>query len=189
MTDGELCKSISGPFMPAGVGGFPKFCTFDRRFATTSFAPTTGNLFLTAILLPANLKVTGISFVSTATAESGGTHLWFALYKSDLRLMAQSADDTGATSFGATTMLRKTLTTPQVTPYGGLYYVGFMCSQSLGAVPTLLALATAHAGANGSVTGMTPIIAGVSTTGLGATAPNPAGAITPSVNNLFAVID
>ncbi len=173
--------------LPIGTSGVPQFQTFDRRLATsTVFAPTSGTLTLTAIMLPAGFTVTGITFVSGSTAESGGTHLWYALYKADLTLMAQSADDTGGTSFGANTAFRKALATAQVCPYSGMYYLGFM---GVATNPTLLNVAAATANANGSITGMTPILAATSSAAQTTTAPNPAGALTAIANALYAFVD
>jgi hypothetical protein len=180
---------ISGGMLPVGggLGTAPFAQTFDRRLVNSiTFAPTTQILTLTGIWLPAGQVVTGITFVSGATAESGGSHLWYALYQANLTFMAQSADDTGATSFAANTALRKALTAPQTCPYTGLYYLGFCC---VGTIPTLYNLANTGINANGSITGMTPILAATSTGSLTATAPSPAGALTAIVNALYSFVD
>ena len=89
-----------GGHLPVGATGLavnPFAQTFDRRFAvSTVFAPTSALLTMTGIWLPAGRTVTGITFVSGSTAEGTGTHLWYALYKSDLTFMAQATDSNGA---------------------------------------------------------------------------------------------
>jgi hypothetical protein len=173
-----------------GAATLPQQQTFDRRMATSAvFAPTSGTLTLTAINLSGGQVINGITFVSGSTAESGGTHLWYALYRADLVLMGQSTDDTGATSFGANTAFRKALTAAQTCPYTGLYYLGFMCAMSAGGVPTLLNVTASVANGNGSITGMTPILAATSSTGQAGSAPNPAGALTAITQCLYAFVD
>src|SRR5262249_36409891 len=148
-----------------------------------------GTLTMTGIYLPAGRVVTGITFVSGATGETGGTHLWYALSTSALVLMAQSTDDTGATSFGTNTALRKALTAAQTLTYSGLYYIGFMCANSAGSQPALYCNSVGGVNATGNITGMTPIIAATSSTGQAGTAPNPAGALTAIVQAMYAFID
>ena len=173
--------------------------TYDRRLANgTVFAPTSGTMYMTGIYLPAGAKVTGITFVSGSTAESGGTHLWYALYRQGnvqtaaatvATLMAQTADDTGATSFAANTALRKTLATVQTCPYSGLYYLAFMCAQSAGATPTLLNIVAATVNSMGNIAGMTPVLAATADTGLTTTAPASTASLVPVVNCLYAFVD
>lgn len=177
-----------GALLPIGTAGTPFAQTFDRRLASgTVFAPTTQVLTLTAIELPAGKVVTGISFVSGSTAESGGSHLWFALYDRNLNLLAQGTDETGAAAFAANSVHRQALTAPQTCLYSGLYYLGF-CATASG-MPTLLCSVVATVNATGNITGMTPIVAGTSTGSLGASAPNPAAALTAITQAIYAFVD
>lgn len=189
-TPAEEAKIMSSGILPVGVAGSAtpaSYQTYDRRFAlSAAVAPTSGTLTLTGIWLPAGTVVTGITFVSGATGESGGSHLFYALYKADLTLMAQATDNTGATAFAANTAFRMALTAAQTCPYSGLYYLGFMC---VGTIPTLLNITGGVANANGSITGMTPITSATSSTGLTTTAPNPAGALTTVANSYYAFVD
>ena len=125
--EAQLVAQTGSTMLPSGAASLvtqPFAQTFDRRLATSAvFATTSGTLTLAAIWLPAGKLVTGITFVSGSTAESGGTHLWYALYKGDLTFMAQSTDDTGAAAFAANTALRKALTAAQTIPVSGLYYL------------------------------------------------------------------
>jgi len=177
---GMLTTAVTQPFAQ----------TFDRRLATgAAYQTVSGTVVMTAIWLPAGKVITGITFVSGATGETGGTNLWFALYKADLTLMAQSTNDTGPTSFGANAGLRKALATAQTLPYTGLYYLAYCSTNSAGTNPTLLSVNAAVASANGSIAGLTPIVAGTSSTGQTTTAPAPAAALTAIVQSIYAFVD
>lgn len=182
-----LAQSGAGA-LPVGSTGIVVAQTFDRRMAASAvFAPTSATMYLTGIWLPAGTVVNGITFVSGSTAEGTGTHLWYALYKSDLTFMAQATDNTGAAAIAANTAFRMALTAAQTCPYSGLYYLAFCCVATQ--MPTLLNAAAATANANGSIAGMTPIMAATSTTGLTGTAPTPAGALTAIAQSLYAFVD
>ncbi len=180
--------------LPAGTGSNPAFAqTFDRRYAnSTVFAPTSALLTLTGIWLPAGQVVTGITFVSGSTAESGGSHLWYCLYKTNplatngFTLMAQATDNTGAAAFGANTAFRMALSTPQTCPYTGNYLLGFCC---VGTVPTLLNITAATVNALGNITGMTPILACTADSALTNAAPATLGAQTVITQCLYCYID
>lgn len=176
--------------LPAGTSGTPFAQTFDRRFATTSaFAPTSGVLTLTAIYLTAKQIVSGITFVSGIIGQLSGSHLWYALYRDNLSLLAQTADDTGATAFAANTALRKPLLVPQVLPYSGLYYLGLLCTVVIGTMPTLVNVGAVLPLMNGSILGMAPILSGTSTVGLADIAPDPADPLTAISQSLYAFVD
>ena len=190
LTGADLGVSALGALPPVGTSGTPFAQTFDRRLATgVAFQPTSGTLTMAAIWLPEGATVAGISFVSGGTAQTGGTNLWVALYKSDLTLMAQSTNDTSGTPFATNTMLRKALTTPQKCTYSGLYYVGFMSTNSAGGQVALAVYTTGSANLTGSITGMTPILNGTSSTSQTTTAPNPAAAMTTITATLWACVD
>ncbi len=173
--------------------------TFDRRMCTgTVSAPATGVLNLTAIWLPGGSLVSGITFVSGSTAESGGSHLWFALYKPGsvstfngtvLSLMGQSADSTGAADFAANTALRLALTTAQRIPSSGLYYLG-VCVVGTGMTLVNATLA-ANGGINGAgnIAGMTPVLGATADGSLTTTAPATTTSLTPIVQQFYAMVD
>ena len=183
------CQTGGGALMPVGTAGTPFAQTFDRRLASgTVFAPTAGTLTMTAIELPQGKVISGISFVSGSTAEASGAHLWFALYDRNLNLLAQGTDETGAAAFAANTVHRQALTAAQTLTYTGLYYLGFFCSNTT--VPTLLCSVVATVNATGNISGMTPIIAATSSSGINTgTAPNPAGSLTAITQVLYAFVD
>lgn len=191
VTPAEEAKIASaGVLLPVGTTATtatPFAQTYDRRFAiSAAVAPTSGTLTMTAIWLPAGQVVNGITFVSGATAESGGSNLWYALYNSSLVLMAQATSNTGGAAIAANTAFRMALTTAQTCTYTGLYYLGFLC---VGTVCTLLNVTSGVTNNLGSITGMTPIVAGTSTTGLTATAPATAAALTTVANCYYAFVD
>lgn len=181
--------------LPVGtVTGMVPFAeTIPRQLASAaSTSPSTGVLTLSAIWLPGDVTVSGITFVSAGTPESGGSHLWYALYKcanpngtGAVTLMAQSADDTGAASFSANTAFRKALTTPQKLTYSGQYYIGYMC---VGTSANLANL-TSNTNVGGGVSGMTPILAATADGGLTTTAPSTAGAMTALSARYYALVD
>lgn len=189
-----LAQAGSDP-LPVGVlttaATQPYAQTFDRRFATgAAYQTVSGTMVITAIWLPAGKVVTAISLVSGATGEAGGTNLWVALFRGDTKaLLAQSTNDTGATSFAANTCLRKALATAQTLPYTGLYYIGYCSTNSAGTNPTLVSVNAAVANTNGSITGMTPVLAATADTGLTTTAPATAGALTAIVQSVYGFID
>jgi hypothetical protein len=184
--------AVGTGFVPYGGGTttIGQFQTFDRRLATgTPWAPTTQVLTMSAIWLPQGAVVTAITFVSGSQVESGGSHLWFALYRGDnLALLAQTSDATGSAAFAANTAYRATLTAAQTCPYSGLYYLGFACQASSN-VPTLLCAISGSLYGNGGATGMTPVLSGTSTGSLGASAPNPAATLTAITQSLYAFVD
>lgn len=149
--------------------------TLPRSVCATFMTPGTGVMHLSGIYVPAGRLVTNVTFVSGATAEATGTHLWFALYDQNLNLLQQSVDDTVANSFGASTVKTKALTATVTTTYAGIYYVGFMCTA--GTVPNLLSLTGSLL--SGAVA---PVMYGLSTSGLTTTAPSPAAAPAASIN-------
>ena len=182
------------PILPAGAAGTAPFAqTFDRSLCQgTALTPSTGVLNLSAIWLPQGQTVNAITFV-TIGGPTTSTHLWVALYRSDLGsnsvLMAQSTDDVTSTDAPANTAFRKALTAAQVTPYTGLYYVGWM--QVSSGQNTLMCAVNQSVNGNGNIAGMTPVLAFThATTGLTTTAPATLGVTTAVITSrLYAFLD
>lgn len=192
----------SGGILPVGSATpvlHPFAQTFDRRLCTgTVIAPTSTTMYVTAIYLPGGSTVTGITFCSGSTAESGGSHLWFALYKPGsvqtfngtlLSLMAQTADSTGAADFAANTALRLTLTTAQRIPTSGIYYLGVCVTGTPMTLINIVGAANGGVNGMGNIAGMTPILAATADTSLGASAPATTVALVPVVNAIWACVD
>lgn len=181
------------PILPVGTAGPPFAQTVDRAVCNgTALTPATGVMNLTAIWLPQGQIVNGITFV-TIGGPTTSTHLWMALYRSDLGassvLMAQSTDDTTSTDAPANTAFRKALTAAQTLPYTGLYYLGWM--QTSSGQNTLMCAVNQSVNGNGNITGMTPALAFThATTGLTTTAPATLGVQTAVIaGRLYAFVD
>lgn len=151
---------------------------------TNSSAVSSGTMRMAAIWLPSGTTVTSIGWLSGATAlntAGTGPHFWVALYNSSLALLRQSTDDTAAT-WAANTLKLTALSSAYVTTYAGTHYLALnVVSGSTGTQPTLTAMNSSTA----ILSGLSPIVHGVSSTGLGATAPDPAGAITASASTPY----
>lgn len=160
----------------------------------STVTPSSGVMDLTAIFLTAGNIINNINYISSVTAESGGTHLWFAIYDDgrgsptagQLALLGQTLDQTGAAAFGASTNLGLSLMVPFVTTYSGIYYVAFMCTAT---VTPLLIASPSNSTATiqiGSVAGATYAMTAGS--GLTNMAPNPSGALSTSSRLEYAYV-
>lgn len=157
--------------------------TVPQYAVTADYAPGTGVMQMSAIWLPQGLVVTNLVSISGGTGVTTNTHIWMALYKADLTLMAQSADNTGSTVPAANTKTTFALTAPQTCPYTGLYYIGYMQAAT---TPALLSSASAKAAS--IVNNDVPILAGTSGSGLTTTASNPAAALAGQINRFYAYV-
>lgn len=146
--------------------------TFSRAGATMANGSllTSGRLHLTAINIPIGRTITTASFMSAVTALSGGTNQWFALFNSSRVLLRQTADDT-STAWAGSTLKTLTLTTPYVTTYSGLHYLGIMVAAAT--PPTIQSISSLS-----PTLGVAPIVNGFADTGLTTTAPSTATALT-----------
>ena len=149
--------------------------TFPRNSATlTAVAPTgwtTGTMFSMAIYLPAGAVISNITFRSSGTGSGTAGHGWFALYSNAATpaLMAQTADQTGASWWASATVKTLALTTPQVITQSGTYYVS--CMVASGTMPTLTGTVLNDTSeSTGFVTGQ-KVLAQVSGSALTTTAP------------------
>lgn len=162
---------------PTGV----TFETFSRYTGIiNAVAPTSGTLRLAAIWLPAGFTVTSISHYSGTTALSLGTspHYWVALYDSARALLRQSTDDTAAV-WASGTMKTTNLSSSYVTTYSGLHYIGVLQAMTGGTLASYAGIGTTLA----TIGNQAPALSGnSSSSGLGATAPDPAGAIASATN-------
>jgi hypothetical protein len=167
------------PLAPAGAVAE----TFPRAGATIANGATltSGQLYMIAINLNVGVTVSSITFLSSTTAAVNPTNQWFALYSSDLALLAQTADDTN-TAWGASAAKTLAIASPYTTTKSGLHYVGIMVKADT--VPTLaaaIALAVSNA--------VAPVSAGNSSSaGLTDAAPATAGAITGATRYPYAYL-
>jgi len=179
---------------PAGSLKSPLSETMSFDCAVSANVIATGVMELTSIYLIQGQIVSSINYVSGSTAESGGSHLWFALYDdgrgsataNQLALLSQTTDQTGAAAFAANTNLGLALNSPVVATYTGIYYVAIMC---VGTTPTLAGVtrtSTASIQIAGAGTGA--VFGGTAGSSLTTTAPNPSGAVTGSVRTNYAYV-
>lgn len=161
---------------------FTNFNRIGPNVINTVPAATAGTLRLYLIWLPAGYPVASITFCSggTGLTTSGtGPHSWVALYDSSRVLLRQSTDVTNL-AWSANVTKKFALASIYLTTYEGFYYLGLMihCG-STGTMPTLTGVN--HATQN--LLDVAPLPGGnTASTGLGATAPDPAGAITQGTN-------
>lgn len=145
-------------------------------------AIASGTLFLQAIYLRAGQKINNISFFSATTAAGTPTQGFFALYDDSRNLLAQSANFT-TEAWAANSIKTKALTAQYTVPTSGIYYIGIVIVATT--VPTLKGLTAKTAS---QLAGVAPILHGSSSTGLTTTLPNPAAAITATVNAVWCAV-
>lgn len=132
-------------------------------------AISTGTMLSTALLLFAGDVVTNLTFTTGVTALSGGTHWFFALYDTQATpaLIAQTADQTN-TAWGANTAKTVALSAPYTVPTTGFYRAAVSVTATT--VPTLMGR-TAMTGASAGVVSGQVVLAQISGSGVGGTAP------------------
>ncbi len=121
--------------------------------------------------------ISKVSVLTGATAESGGSHAWAAIYAGTVTTTvaiqgAQSTDVTGATAIAASarydfTLATSVLVTPANAPFGYVY----AAVSVTGTVPSLLSAAVAAAAQYAWFTNSPPFFAGTVGSALGAAAP------------------
>lgn len=183
IVDKRLILDIANQIQAARLTGAPagsvaeSYPRVGARIADAVSVLTTGKLMLQAIHIPAGVTVTNITMRGSSTAAVSPTNWWFALYDSSLNLLRQTADQTTA-AWAANASKTLALTSPFVTTYSGLYYVGE--SMAAATVNNLIGMSSS------GVTTVAPVIFGLTAdTGLTATAPNPAGAITGASGQVY----
>ena len=144
-------------------------------------AVTSGTLVMQAIWLPAGTVINNLITMSGTTASASQTNRWMALFDANRNLLRQSTDQT-TTVLAANTLYTAAIT-PYTTPTSGIYYIGIMT-----AATTPNSLIGITAAANAAIRNQAPILTGTSTTGLTTTAPNPAAAITATVNSYWVAV-
>ena len=144
-------------------------------------AATSGQLILQAIWLPAGMVISNLVAMSGTTASATQTNRWMALYDSSRNLLRQSTDQT-TTALAANTLYTAPITS-FTTTYSGIHYIGLMTTAT-----TVNSWVGATAAANAAIRNQAPILTGTSTTALTTTAPNPAAAITATVNSYWVAV-
>lgn len=158
-----------------------KMSSVDGRMSSsgTSTAGTSGTIVCFAMPGEAGVTVSNMTLTSIA-AEATGTHAWVGLADNTGKVLAVSADNTGAAYFAANTATTTAFTGSFTTTYTGLYY-GFVCVAA-GTVPTF---AAAPAFAHVAISTIPPIVCGTALTSQ--TTPvavgSSLGTITPTANH------
>ena len=169
---------ISAPYGIAGT----KAESVPRNLAGVNIAAaTSGTMVMQAIWLPAGMVISNLIAHSGTTASATQTNRWMALYDQNRALLRQSVDST-TTVLAANTLWTAPITS-YTTTYSGIYYVGILT-----AATTANSLVGVTAAGNAAIRGHVPILTGTSTTGLTATAPSTAAAITATVNSYWVAV-
>ena len=187
----QLLQQMGGGKIPVTGGPAtalksPIAQTVPFEVCNTAGTLSSGVMSLSPIFITANQTITSINFVSCAAAESGGTHLWFALYDDgrgssvagQLGLLAQTPDQTGAAVFPANSSLGLALQIPFITQYSGIYYIAIMCVATQR--PNLAAIGSATSASIQIATSTGAIYGAIAGSGLTTTAPSPSGAVSSS---------
>lgn len=162
VTVANLVGQLGGPELfvaPAGATAqtFPRGNTSNICAALTS-----GTLYVRLMPVLAGAVISNITFITSTTAKTGGTHGWYVVLDNTLKVVAVTADQTDPATVWGTTNTYYTLpvTVPYTATYTGFYYAGVMVAQSAGTMPTF-------AGAPGvlsGVAGAAPVLCGSSST-------------------------
>lgn len=159
--------------------------TMERGRATAaSGALTSGTVYLMEQPLPAGLSTAKCTMFTNTTAKTGGTHGWYVLTDSSLKVVAVTADQTdAATVWGAaSTGYPLPWTAAYTVPATALYYVGIMVAQSAGGTPTISS-ATAPAAGIAGATGITNGVALCGSSSTGQTTPPAIGATLTAISS------
>lgn len=134
-----------------------------------------GRLQLFGIDLPVGITVTSITFMSATTALSVGVNQWFGLFSNAYVPLRLTADDT-STAWAADSEKTLALTSPFVTTYPGIHYLG------ISVVATTRPSLAGWSMLPVTIATLAPVLGGNSSTGLTnpASCPNPV--TTPTQN-------
>lgn len=97
--------------------------TGSRRLYQGTVTTTSGTVYFAAVGLPKGTVVANITFCTGTAPESGGTHGWYALLDSTGKVVAVSADQTGATFFGNGSLITVAMGASYTVSASGLFYV------------------------------------------------------------------
>jgi hypothetical protein len=117
------------------------------------------------------VTINSITFVAH-TAATDPTNQIFGLYDSSRNLLRSTVNDT-TTAWGGVAAKTLALTSSFVTTYEGLHYLAIVVTAT-----TAVALIGIPSSSSTTTTGLAPMLAGTSNTGLTTTLPNPANAMT-----------
>lgn len=196
---GPLLVALANATIPPPTTGITNAIaqSFPRYVGVnTASSLTGGTLQMSGVWLSAGQVITNINWLSGTTAGATLNHQWGALFTGPATgplVVASSADATSA-AIGANTAITYPIatiaagaSTTYTVPTSGIYYIGIMVQNASGTEPTAIGV-TGSAVANGSGTGVTPILSGTSTASLTGVLTFPATAqttITPTAFTIY----
>lgn len=147
---------LSGLALPTGLGYTVVAETFPRILAgNNTITLSSGIPRFTAICLPAGLTLSQMTTVTGNQAESGGTHGWYALLDLTGKVVAVTADQTGAAVWSP---INSPITLPFTAPYTTTYrgvYIKMVCTTST-TNPNLIGI-----GPSTGTAGLAPVLSGL----------------------------
>lgn len=154
---------LTGLEFPTGLGYTGQAETFPRIMCNATNSLTSGTPRWTGIPMPAGITLNKMTMVTTTTVEAGGTHGWYALTDNTGKVVAVTADQTGATVWSPSgSPITLPFTAPYTTTYRGLYFIWVCVTASTS--PTLQGLSVLGQaaslapalGGNGAISQFTP---------------------------------
>lgn len=175
---------LSGLSYPTGLGYTVQGETFPRILAQQPNSLNSATPRFTAINLAKGLTLTRMTMVVGNTPESGGTHGWYALLDVTGKVIAVTADQTGAAAWSPiNTPVTLAFTASYKTTYRGVYYA--MISVTGTQPPNIAGYA---AGALAGAAGLAPVLGGL---GTASSAPPALGTVIPltaAAVGLYAIV-
>lgn len=121
---------LSGLALPTGLGYTVQAETYPRVLANGATTLTNGTPNFTAICMPAGLTLTRMTMVTGNIAQAGGTHGWYALLDVTGKVVAVTADQTGAAVWSPiNSPITLPFTASYTTSYRGVYHA-MICTTS-----------------------------------------------------------
>lgn len=128
--------------------------TYPRMFAGGLPALSSGQTYVTAIPLQKGMTVTNITYITGTGAETGGSHGWCGLLDSAGKVLAVSADQTGATVWSpGGHEITIAMGTPYAVTVTGVYYLAVSVTAS--GMPNLMGI---NSMSNTSAAGQSPVL-------------------------------
>jgi len=162
---------------------------------TASAALASGTVYARSLPLIAGQVISKATFFTNTTAKTGGTHGWYVLFDTSMKVLAVTADQTdAATVWGAIgTGYPLSFTAAAVIPATARYYLGVMVANSAGTQPTFTSATAVAAGMSGG-TGVAGAVALCGLSSSGQTTPPAVGATLGAVGaaagyNFYAYVE
>lgn len=164
-------QAYDGPISPTAITVLGQ--TFPDSQATSNLQIANGTLYLSSMLLPANVTIKNFSVVISVQSTNDVVNSWMGLFDTAYKVLAVSANATAQTPAAgalwtlpvancvANAGVAAGANTQFITSRAGLYYFGVMAKVTT-TQPTLSTSLAVDANGRGA---MVPYVAGASTTG------------------------